>query len=90
MGSDLFIEIPLKDWEAALGTKKQIQVLKEDIQIVIPECTSSGEKLVIKGKGYKNGRGNRGDLYIVTKIILPKKMNSAQKQIYETLKSKGI
>lgn len=90
VGSDLFIEIPLKDWEAALGTKKQIQVLKEDIQIVIPECTSSGEKLVIKGKGYKNGRGNRGDLYIVTKIILPKKMNSAQKQIYETLKSKGI
>lgn len=89
VGTDLYVEIPLNVWEAALGTNKKIQVLKEEIQIIIPECTSSGEKLTIKGKGYKNGKGDRGNLYVITKIVLPKKIDEKQKEIYKLLKNQG-
>lgn len=86
VGSDLFFELPIKVWEAALGTKKKISVLKEDIQIVIPKCTSSGDKLIIKGKGYSNGKGERGNLNIITKIVLSKEELAKEVKIFEMLK----
>lgn len=85
-GINLEYQLPLEVWEAALGTKKTIKVLNENIQIIVPKTTSSGEVLVIKGKGYKDGKGSRGDLHIVTKIVIPKKMNKKQFTAYQELK----
>lgn len=86
VGSDLFLELPIKVWEAALGTTKKIDVLREEIQIVIPKCTSSGDKLTIQGKGYSNGKGERGKLNIITKIVLSKEELAKEIKIFEMLK----
>lgn len=86
-GTDIIYELPLKVWEAALGTKKTIRILNENIQIIIPRSTNSGETLTIKGKGYKDGRGSRGDLQVITKIVMPKKMDEKEIQIYKDLMS---
>lgn len=86
-GTNLMLELPLNTWEAALGTTKTIKVLDEDIKIIIPKSTSSNETLTIKGKGYKNGMGTRGDLHIITKIIMPKKLNDKEIKIYQSLKN---
>lgn len=86
IGSDLFMELPIKVWEAALGTTKKIAILKEEIQIIIPKCTSSGDKLTIKGKGYSNGKGERGNLNIITKIVLSKEELEKEVKIFEMLK----
>lgn len=90
VGSDLILELPIKVWEAALGTTKKISVLKEEIQIIIPKCTSSGDRLIIKGKGYSNGKGERGNLNIITKIVLSKEEIAKEIKIYEMLKKAEI
>ena len=85
-GIDLITEIALKPWEAALGTTKIISVLDENMQIIIPRGTSSNDTLTIKGKGYKNGLGGRGDLKIISKIITPKNLTNEQIELYQQLK----
>lgn len=90
VGSDLYLELPIKVWEAALGTTKKIKVLREELQIIIPKCTSSGDKLTIKNKGYNNGRGERGDLNIIIKIVLSQEEILKQMEIYEKLKQTEI
>ena len=86
-GHNLYYELPITTWEAALGTKKEIQVLGEKIGIIIPKCTSSGEKITIKDKGYRDSRGNRGNLIVNTKIVVSKELTKKEKEIYNKLKS---
>ena len=86
-GNDIIMELPLKTYEAALGTKKEINLFEEKISIIIPECTSSGNCFKIEGKGYKTGFGTRGNLEIIPKIVLPKQMDEKTKAIYNELKN---
>ena len=85
-GQDLVLDMPLKVWEAALGTIKKVSLLKEEIQVVIPKCTSSGETLIVKNKGYKKMDGTRGNLKIVTRIIITEDEITKSKKQYEQLK----
>jgi len=85
MGYDIYTDLKITPWEAALGKKIKTNVLNEDINILIPPCTSSGEVIKVKEKGYKDGKGTRGDLLIETKIVLPKNINKKQKEIYQEL-----
>lgn len=87
VGEDLYTEIKLKSWEAALGTKKSIEVLNEKMLVVIPKGISSGEKIAIPQKGYKKGNGMRGNLNVITKIVIPKKLTEEEKNIYEKLRA---
>ena len=86
VGTDIYSELCITVWEAALGTKKTINLFDEDINILVPKCISSGEKLTINGKGYKDGKGKRGNLYIVTKIVLPEKLTNEQEKLYIKMK----
>ena len=44
------------------------------------------EKLRIPSKGYKDGKGGRGDLTVTIKIMVPKQLTKKEKEIYEKLK----
>ncbi len=85
-GVDIYKEINLAPWEAALGNKVKVQAIDEEISLVIPKGTESGDKFTIKGKGYKFGRGQRGNFYIVARIVVPKKLSEEQEKLYEKLK----
>ena len=87
VGDDIYTEIEVNVWEAALGTKKRIELFGEEINVIIPKCSSSGRKLTILEKGYKDGKGKRGNLHIVTKIIIPSKLTKEQENLYEKLKN---
>jgi curved DNA-binding protein len=78
--------LPLKVWEAALGTTKTIEILNEKISIIIPEKTSSNQNIIIKGKGYKIGEGKRGDLRVITQIVFDK-MDEKTKKLYMEMKN---
>lgn len=86
VGADIFTEISISPWQAALGTKLNLQSIDGEISLVVPKGTESGEKFTIKGKGYKFGRGNRGNFYIITKIVVPKKLTEKQLELYNELK----
>lgn len=86
-GADIYKEINILPWEAALGNKITVNSLDGEIALVIPKGTQSGEKFTVKGKGYKIGRGQRGNLYIITKIIVPKELTEEEKELYLKLKN---
>ena len=84
-GSDLYTDLCITPWEAALGTRVNIGSIDEETKVYIPQGIQSGEKIRIPGKGYKDGRGARGDLVAEVKIMVPKKLTSDEKKIFEQL-----
>ena len=52
-----------------------VKTIDEELSVYIPSGIQSGEEIIIKNKGYKDGRGGRGDLILETKIMIPKKPN---------------
>lgn len=84
-GVNLLTEINISPWEAALGAKLVVAGIDEDITIDIPRGTQSGESLIIKEKGYRNG-DSRGDLILNTKIMVPTELSEEEEKIFSKLK----
>lgn len=85
-GYDIYTDLKITPWEAVLGTKKKINAIDEECLIIVPPRISSGEKLKIEQKGYKDGKGGRGKLVAEVKIVIPKKITDEEIEIYKKLK----
>ncbi len=85
-GSDLFTDLLLTPWEAALGIRTNLATIDGETTIYIPQGMQSGEKIKIPNKGYKNGKGGRGDLVAEVKIVVPKKLTEEENKLFEELK----
>ena len=85
-GYDLYTDLLLNPWEAALGTRTSVKSIDEETQIYVPQGIQSGEKLRKTGKGYKDGKGGRGDLIIEVKVMVPKQLTEKEKDLFEKLK----
>ena len=84
-GNDIYTDLYLTPWEAALGTRAQVNSIDEITQVYTPEGIQSGEVLKIPGKGYKDGKGGRGDLIAEVKVMVPKKLSPEERKLFETL-----
>lgn len=84
-GYDLRTNLYLTPWEAALSTKVTVTGINEDVQVYIPSGIQSGENIVIEEKGYKNGKGGRGNLILETKIMIPKHPTEEEKALFSKL-----
>ena len=84
--SDLYTDLLLTPWEAALGTRTSVQTIDGETTIYIPQGMESGEKIKIPNKGYKDGKGGRGDLVAEIKIVVPKKLTGEENKLFEKLK----
>ena len=84
-GCDIYTDLLITPWEAALGTRVNIQSIDEETKVYIPQGIESGEKIRIPGKGYKDGKGSRGDLIAEVKIMVPKKLTNQEKKMFEEL-----
>lgn len=85
-GYDLYTDLLITPYEAALGTKVEVNSIDQYSQIYIPKGTQSGEKITIPQKGYKIGNGARGDLIAEVKIALPKNLSDEEINLYKKLK----
>ena len=89
--NDLYVTLPLTITEAALGCKKEVPTLDGNILLTIPEGSQTGEKHRIKGKGLKTpSRSRTGDLFVVLKVITPKKLDRKQKKILDELSKTNL
>ena len=86
-GYDIHTNLYLTPWEAALGTKVDIQTIDEEISIIVPQGIESGENFKLPEKGYLNGQGGRGNLIAEVKIMIPKKMSKEEQKLFEKLNS---
>lgn len=84
-GTDLYTNLYLTPWEAALGTRTQVYSIDELTQVYIPEGIETGEILKIPGKGYKDGKGSRGDLIAEVRVMVPKKLTPDERKLFEKL-----
>lgn len=84
--NDLYTDLLLTPWEAALGARANINSIDDETKIYIPQGIQSGEKIKIPNKGYKDTQGKRGDLIAEIKVVVPKQLNEQEKEIFEKLK----
>jgi curved DNA-binding protein len=84
-GFDLIYELEIAPWEAALGAEISVPTLDARVNIKIPAGTASGQKLRVRGRGRLQRDGTRGDLIVVTKMVVPAKISDAQKKLWEQL-----
>ena len=83
-GDDLFCELPIHFPTLALGGQIKVPTLNGREDLNIPAGTQPGARFRIRGKGMPNvsGRGH-GDLHVIARAAVPKKLSKEQKQILE-------
>ena len=86
-GRDLFFDLSLAPWEAALGATIEIPTLGGKVQLKVKPGTSSGERLRLSKRGLPSPHGGDGDLYAVTRIVMPKKISNGERRLYEQLEA---
>lgn len=85
-GYDLYTDLLLTPWEAALGTRANLKGIDDEASVYIPQGIQSGEKITIPNRGYKDAKGGRGNLVAQVKVMVPKKLTDDEKEIYTKLK----
>ncbi len=83
-GHDLYLDLPLSPWEAALGATIQVPTLAGPVNLKVRPGTSSGQKLRLGGRGLPMPRGGAGDLFAVTQIVVPEP-GERERGLYEQL-----
>ena len=84
-GIDLYTNLYVTPWEAMLGTKVSVDTIGETIYLHIPQGIESGEKIKIPSKGYKDGKGGRGELIADVKIMIPKVPTKEEMEYFKRL-----
>lgn len=86
-GKDLYIDLPIAPWEAALGATVNVPTLGGKVDVKIPAGAHSGQKLRLKGRGLPGKPA--GDQYAVLQLVAPKADSEEIKSLYEQLRSKA-
>ena len=84
-GIDLYTNLYVTPWEAILGTKVSVDTIGETIYLHIPQGIESGETIRIPSKGYKDGKGGRGELIADVKIMIPKVPTKEEMEYFKRL-----
>ena len=84
---DLYLDLPVSFDEAMLGAKVEAPTLDGPVSLTIPPCTSSGAKLRIRGRGVERA-GQRGDQFVVVRVMLPKDLDAEDKHMIEQIARK--
>ena len=86
-GHDVYIDVPLTPWEAALGCSIDIPTPDGMVELKVPEASSSGKKMRLRGRGIPGKTA--GDFYVVLEIVMPKKLSSEEKNLYQSLRAES-
>jgi curved DNA-binding protein len=87
-GKDLYFDLPLAPWEAALGAEVRVPTLDGEVMLTVPSASHSGRKLRLRGRGLGTGSA-RGDLYAVVHIEVPGNLTPREKELFEMLASES-
>jgi curved DNA-binding protein len=86
-GRDLYVDLAVSPWEAALGADISVPTLDGSARVKVPAGSSSGRRLRLRGQGLPGGGGSAGDLYAVVMIHVPKKLTRRERELFEQLAS---
>jgi len=87
-GHDLYLEVPIAPWEAALGASVDIPTLSGKVTLKVPPGSKAGQKLRVRGRGLPQPKSeHHGDLYAVLQVVTPTSMSEREKELYRELAS---
>jgi curved DNA-binding protein len=86
-GEDLYVELPVAPWEAALGGTVPVQTLTGTAQVRVPAGSSSGRRLRLRGRGLPKQGGGHGDLYATVQVAVAKQLSDQERELFEKLAS---
>jgi curved DNA-binding protein len=84
-GHDLYLDLPLTPWEAALGATVEVPTLDGAVNLKIPPNTTAGRKLRLARKGLAKPSGGEGDLYAIVQIVNPTVLNDRERELFKEL-----
>ena len=84
-GRDIYVDLPLAPWEAALGVTVAIDTPGGEAKVRVKAGTSSGKRLRLRGRGLPNPRGSNGDLFAEVRIMVPPSLTKEERRLFEEL-----
>lgn len=85
-GNDVYIEVPVFFTQAILGETITIPALQGELELELKQSTKDKEQFVFEGEGIADVHsGRKGRLVAQVRMVLPKKINTKQKELLEEL-----
>ncbi len=80
---DVFLNVPVTPWEAALGARIEVQVPDGTLAVRVPAASQTGRKLRVKGRGVPSTPP--GDLYLILDVVLPPATSARAQELYAAM-----
>ena len=86
-GRDVYLDLPVTPWEAALGAKVKAPTPAGAVDLKIKPGSSSGSKMRLKGRGIPASASSNiaGDLYVILQVALPAANTDSEKAAYKKM-----
>ncbi|MEJ2609654.1 MAG: DnaJ C-terminal domain-containing protein [Candidatus Thiodiazotropha sp.] len=85
-GRDLYMQLPVAPWEAALGATIKAPTPGGKVDLKIPTASNSGNKLRLKGRGIPGKPA--GDIYVTLSVVTPPANSEQAKALYKEMANK--
>ena len=79
---DLYFDLVLSPWEAALGAEVEVPTLESPVLLTVPPGTRSGRKLRLRGRGLAP---DHSDLYAIVQIDVPATLSTRERELFQEL-----
>src|SRR5262249_58657965 len=78
-GDDLYFDVPITPWEAALGAVIEIAGMNGRLEVHVSAGARGGKRVRLRGEGLNRRDGGRGDAYVRLDIVVPEKHGGQEK-----------
>jgi curved DNA-binding protein len=88
-GHDLYIDLPITPWEAALGATVEVPTLAGIVNLKIAPGTIAGQHLRLAKRGLPilsaTSAAKNGDLFAIIKLVMPPELSAAESALVKQL-----
>ena len=90
-GANIFVRVPLRMTQAALGTQVEVPVVDGSrARVTVPAGTQTGDQFRLRGKGFSVLRSAaRGDMYVQVMVETPQNLSRRQRELLEEFEAEA-
>ena len=91
-GSNIFVRVPLRMSQAALGGQVEVPVVDGGrARVTVPAGTQTGDQFRLRGKGFSVLRSAaRGDMYVQVAVETPQNLSRRQRELLEEFETEAV
>ncbi len=86
-GFDIYTELEISNLQAVLGDSVSVKTIHGQAQLNIPRGSQNDDKLTLKNEGvpYLGSNSQKGNHYVILKVVIPQKISSQEEKLYKEL-----